>query len=373
MLLSFKRLALSASMLSFHAACWALNATSEAYCRVYPDPHFQTWHGGWYDYHGDCDLVLIKSNLLDLHIRTKGNPGWSGVEYAALGIGSDLLEVQPSDILLNSVPTTGGTVGGYTFTVVGDVINIDLYGAQYVEIQRTYSGTLTITALGHGSNFEDATAMCGHWKADLPKELVGRDGTTVYDKLTENIDFGEEWQVDLSLDPNLFQTPGEPNCTYINGTDRIPDFKNVCADVPEERGLKENCEFDVETTFDSNWASQPAYVSPIVADPESQCIEASGSDCADKGGKCVWRCVTTESFCDQELCKGKEGFDENEGDVGDDVVDGCACEFPREACRRVRFFDGFMMHRQFRRRCRQFCVTRFFGLWERFGFLYGGC
>jgi hypothetical protein len=316
------------------------------------------------------------------------------------------------------------------------VINVDLCGPQYVEFEKTYLGTITIMALGHGSNFDTATAMCRHWKADFPDELVGRDGTTVYDRLTEDVDFGEEWQVDLSQDPDLFRDAGDPNCTYINGTDKIePGIEEACKDVPEERGLKENCEFDVVTTVNSAWATQLAYVNPILDDPVSQSIEASGTDCADKGGRCVWRCVTTENwcyeelctgaagfdetegdvdenvidgcacalpledrcvkesgtecadkggecvwrcdsaenFCNEELCKGAEGFDESEGDPGEGVTDGCACAFPREACTRLRFFEGFMMHCQFRRRCRELCVMRLFGLWESFGFLYGAC
>jgi hypothetical protein len=41
------------------------------------DPHFKTWQGQHYDYHGECDLVLLHSSEfgsglgLDVHIRTK--------------------------------------------------------------------------------------------------------------------------------------------------------------------------------------------------------------------------------------------------------------------------------------------------------------
>lgn len=40
------------------------------------DPHFQTWGGHRYDYHGECDLVLLSApqfgkGPLDIHIRTK--------------------------------------------------------------------------------------------------------------------------------------------------------------------------------------------------------------------------------------------------------------------------------------------------------------
>lgn len=40
------------------------------------DPHFKTWGGKWYDYHGQCDLVMLKipefepDMGLDIHVRT---------------------------------------------------------------------------------------------------------------------------------------------------------------------------------------------------------------------------------------------------------------------------------------------------------------
>ena len=66
---------------------------------VFGDPHFKTWAGEFYDFHGVCDLVLIKNpefkNGLGMHIhlRTTRTRMWSYVSSAAIRIGEDILEV----------------------------------------------------------------------------------------------------------------------------------------------------------------------------------------------------------------------------------------------------------------------------------------
>ena len=63
------------------------------------DPHFETWTGEWYDYHGVCDLVLFSVPSfagglgLDVHIRTSGRDQFSFIETAAVRIGEDVLEM----------------------------------------------------------------------------------------------------------------------------------------------------------------------------------------------------------------------------------------------------------------------------------------
>ena len=40
------------------------------------DPHIKTWGGSWFDYHGECDLVLLHvpefdgGSPLSIHVRT---------------------------------------------------------------------------------------------------------------------------------------------------------------------------------------------------------------------------------------------------------------------------------------------------------------
>lgn len=67
---------------------------------VWGDPHFATWRGNPFDFHGQCDLVLLHAPDfgfgmgLDVHIRTKIRYDYSYIESAAIQVGSDfLLEV----------------------------------------------------------------------------------------------------------------------------------------------------------------------------------------------------------------------------------------------------------------------------------------
>jgi len=72
-------------------------------CSVQPsasgDPHFTTWSGKQYDFHGVCDLVLLQNPTfengvgLDIHIRTKQIKQFSYIASAALRIGHETFEV----------------------------------------------------------------------------------------------------------------------------------------------------------------------------------------------------------------------------------------------------------------------------------------
>lgn len=62
------------------------------------DPHFKTWTGIKYDYHGECDLVLVNNPSfadglgLRVHIRTVRVGYFSYIERTAIKIGDDVLE-----------------------------------------------------------------------------------------------------------------------------------------------------------------------------------------------------------------------------------------------------------------------------------------
>jgi hypothetical protein len=77
------------------------------------DPHFKTWRGQHFDFHGECDLVLLhcpafESGLgLDVHIRTKIRHDMSYISSVALRISSDVLEVESQGVYyLNGVVGT---------------------------------------------------------------------------------------------------------------------------------------------------------------------------------------------------------------------------------------------------------------------------
>eukprot|EP00980_Cylindrotheca_fusiformis_P021555 scaffold8400_cov95-Cylindrotheca_fusiformis.AAC.1 len=72
------------------------------------DPHFRTWNGGHFEYHGQCDMILVKDEDfadglgLEVQIRTKLVKFWSFIQNAAIRIGDDVLEMQGSpDLSVN--------------------------------------------------------------------------------------------------------------------------------------------------------------------------------------------------------------------------------------------------------------------------------
>merc|ERR1711935_1329893 len=64
------------------------------------DPHFKTWKNEHFEYHGQCDIVMVSNpNFanglgIDIHIRTKIVRFWSYIQRAVIRIGNDILEVE---------------------------------------------------------------------------------------------------------------------------------------------------------------------------------------------------------------------------------------------------------------------------------------
>jgi len=83
-----------------------LNALScyNVICLLRTDPHFTTFSGMTFDYHGECDLAMLSSpsfasgSGLSVHIRTTRMDGklisYSYISGAAVGIGNNVLEVR---------------------------------------------------------------------------------------------------------------------------------------------------------------------------------------------------------------------------------------------------------------------------------------
>ena len=176
------------------------------------DPHFQSWGGQWYDFHGACDLVFLSNPSfqnglgLDIHIRTTARDDFSYIEAAAVKIGDDVLEVTGyGEYMVNGVDsaelplTLGGLDIEYEpiskkkhkfeipfsdqssirITTVKDLVNVQMVNAS-------------------GTEFDQSVGLMGRFGSN---KLLGRDGVTNY--FGKPDEFGMEWQVQEN-EPKLF-------------------------------------------------------------------------------------------------------------------------------------------------------------------------
>eukprot|EP00980_Cylindrotheca_fusiformis_P005354 scaffold1138_cov128-Cylindrotheca_fusiformis.AAC.36 len=282
-----------------------------------------------YDYHGACDMIFLRSAVMEIHIRTKSRGTWSSVSGVAIRIGNDTLEFDDNSVYylngeLLATNVTSVTLGGlFPFSrMPSPYDSIRLPGGQFIRL----SGNINLQVHGHGSNFRDANGMSGKWDRS---ELIGRDGLSKFENTT---DFAREWEVSASKgDPQLFREAAQGSCREPP-TRPNPDAaaleaaRNACAKIVD-RVYKENCVFDVSTTGDSSFAENVIYTQPL--QPGGICASAS-EDCELRGGSCVWRCDTATSNCLPNLCNLVQSVEtfETDSEIAESIVDGCSCELP---------------------------------------------
>jgi hypothetical protein len=182
------------------------------------DPHFKTWRGKHYDFHGECcDLILLHSSAfesglgLDVHIRTKIRRDMSYISSAALRIGSDVLEVESQGVYyLNGVLSAAlpAEFSGFAFshtqptTDNQHVFEVCLGGRERIKLKPCKDFVSVLIEKGHIKHFADSVGLLmGDFRTG---HMVARDGTSkaVIDDANA---FGQEWQV-LDTEPSLFQT-----------------------------------------------------------------------------------------------------------------------------------------------------------------------
>jgi hypothetical protein len=255
--------------------CGRTNACKASGC-VIGDPHFQTFSGDWFDFHGECDLKFLEIKEfadfkgLQIQLRTKQRYEYSYVEAAAIQIGDEILEV--------------GSHGQYFFN---GVENADLKHAAFLnkyriehEIRDTqhhifniYTGIQDHTGKvekiqiktfkdlvavkvdnAFESTFSHSEGMMGDY---FYGKMFARDGKTV---ISDPIEFGMEWQV-RPEDGELFQTPSpiEGKCKMPSSNaeqerrrlgEAIPLEAAVAACEAVDTIHHENCVYDVMATGD---------------------------------------------------------------------------------------------------------------------------
>ena len=250
------------------------------------DPHLKTWTGELYDFHGECDLVLVKDDDfgnnrgLDLQIRTTIRRDWSFISEVALKIGSDVLEVRSrGEFTLNGVDNflpAGAKLGDFSiFTQEHSKENkkrmsfhVDLGKDKGSVVIKVFNEFLA-AYVKHGKEdeFGNSVGLMGEFGTG---RKLARDGTTV---INDNVAFGMEWQVG-DTDPSLFKLLRGPQ---FPEKCRMPDpvvqtslrrrrldeigitweeAKAACSTFPED--AIESCIYDVLSTGDLNMADAGA-------------------------------------------------------------------------------------------------------------------
>ncbi|CAB9521193.1 expressed unknown protein [Seminavis robusta] len=243
------------------------------------DPHFKTWAGEWYDYHGVCDLVLLKledfnnGQGMDIVIRTAARGSFSYIESAAIRIGQDILEVTGwgayavNEVEYADLPLD---LGGFKLekwwsNAKKHVFMIHLDGGEHIKISTKKELVSVKVENATEATFGASVGLMGSYKGGV---WLARDGKTV---VTDPIAFGEEWQVTKS-EGQLFQTdrfPQFPEKCYLpqalrTGRRRLGEAavledqaKAACSHWDDEH--RDLCVFDVLATGDLELAESGSY------------------------------------------------------------------------------------------------------------------
>lgn len=241
------------------------------------DPHFKTWGGEKFDYHGACDLVLLDNpGFMDglgmkIHIRTKHHKWWSYIEAAVLQIGEDTLELmggKESVQYWHNGQTGEMKNGDASF---GDFplvfkrksagrgrMHVDLGKKNAISLE-TFDNFVRVNVKTPTEKFfQGSVGLLGSYPEGIK---VARDGSTVLENADE---YGQEWQVHPS-EPMLFHNASHADplkCTMPDTAQKSrrlqestltsEDAAIACAGVPEDD--RDDCIFDVLATDDKHMA-----------------------------------------------------------------------------------------------------------------------
>ncbi|CAB9521483.1 expressed unknown protein [Seminavis robusta] len=241
------------------------------------DPHFKTWTGDKFDYHGACDLVLVDNPQflnglgLKLHIRTTRIKYFSYIERIALQIGSDILEFanDVDNFMINGARVEANRkhhktkLAGFNIRRDPKAISVRLHdqsrlsknGHNVGKIDfhtRTNGFPAVIVDGGDTSIFYGSLGLLGEWSTG---RRMARDGKTELND-DDATAFALEWQV-RDTEPMLFKEARFPQypttCTPPKkmlgnrlGSKRMrQDAEKACAHWEED---KDDCIFDVVAT-----------------------------------------------------------------------------------------------------------------------------
>ncbi|CAJ1946111.1 unnamed protein product [Cylindrotheca closterium] len=246
------------------------------------DPHFKTWNGEHFEFHGQCDLVLAKDADfaeglgLDIQIRTKLVRYWSYIKRAAIRIGEDILEIEGSVDEQNPVywinfehqREDAKTIGGFPLNIIASTgrfrkhhFEIDL-SSKYPGVKiavSTMKEFIKVDFVGATEEaFGNVVGILGEFKTG---KTLGRDQATEVHDFNQ---LGNEWQVQ-PMDHMLFHDVSDPQfpkrCVLPEdpqGQRRrrleessvtVEDAEKACSTLADELSRKD-CVYDIIATQD---------------------------------------------------------------------------------------------------------------------------
>lgn len=251
--------------------------SSFSFCSA--DPHFQTWTGQRFNFHGECDLVLAQSDSfqggkgLAVHVRTKIKQIYSLITAVAVSKGGHVFEfnhldpTQPEyyvdNVLVTELPfaneefqITTETLHNEDYDEAIQVITIDLGNKSVVKLTVMQEWVFV-----HMRVPEKEAAACSGLSGSFPDgRMLGRDGVTELGH-DRNL-YGAEWQVQGDHEPQLFQFVPDGHPQAPHDACKLPsvdahqylrtehgDMYNQAVEACQKEGVSggdlEDCVFDV--------------------------------------------------------------------------------------------------------------------------------
>lgn len=181
------------------------------------DPHFKTWGGDRFDFHGGCDLVLLKNEDFasgrgfKIHTRTHIKTWWSYIEAIVIQIGENTMEISGAEggwIWLNGekdghgIESGDAALGDYSFhsrrvNAFQTITRVDLGDKNAISIETFKHFVRVNLKPSTQASFYGSTGLLGSFPEG---KMVARDGVTMMEDANE---YGQEWMVHPS-EPMLF-------------------------------------------------------------------------------------------------------------------------------------------------------------------------
>eukprot|EP00979_Chaetoceros_neogracilis_P016471 scaffold8136_cov253-Chaetoceros_neogracile.AAC.1 len=205
-------------------------------CDGHPDPHFKNFHGVYFDFQSGCDVVLVKTEQIEIHTRLIQQGRYSAIEEVGIKIGETTVVIEGNGTAtvneteyfssgyldlgggFNLNETSNGWKVGFP-EVDGEAFYLsmaagsgknkgDRENRQLIDGEGEHSSYMAFNIHAHVSLFEESEGLCGSWNDDSPSPagFVDREG----DQMTlpplypgsfysyNATALGENWQVDTS-------------------------------------------------------------------------------------------------------------------------------------------------------------------------------